>query len=290
MKRIPMVPFPMEKALVFSRRFRGIGGKLEKMIPSLRKDLYQSEMDVDPVDYMSLVFLTSLFYGGLTFSLVGFLGVILEGPVLISPVIGLVFFFISFYFMSFYPKLLARKRMKDLETNLLFALRHLLIEVRSGIPLFDAMLGITSGYGEISDEFKRVIKEINGGKKETQALNEAAERNPSLYFRRVVWQLVNALKGGGDIGDTLEAITNNFAKKQSIEIKDYGQQLNPFTMVYMIVSVILPSLGITFLIILSSFLGIEIPTIIFPAILIGLGLFQFFFMGFIKNRRPSISI
>lgn len=179
--------------------------------------------------------------------------------------------------------------MRKLEENLLFAMRHLLIEVRSGISLFEAMVGVSSGYGEVSSEFKKIVKEINAGKDQTEALNNAAKRNPSLYFRRGLWQLVNAIRGGADIGETLEAITDNFAKKESTEIKEYGQQLNPFTMIYMIVGVILPSLGITFLIILSSFLGINIPKLIFPAILIGLALFQFFFLGFIKTKRPSIS-
>ncbi|MFB6075839.1 MAG: type II secretion system F family protein [Candidatus Aenigmatarchaeota archaeon] len=290
MKRIPMVPFPMDKALSMSKRFRGVGSKLQKMIPSLKKDLYQSELDIGPVEYMSLVFLTAVFYGVLTGSLIAVVTLFTEGPLFLSPIIGLIFFVFGLYFTSFYPKLLARKRIKKLEMNLLFALRHMLIEVRSGVPLFQAMTGVTDGYGEISTEFKKIIREINGGKDQTEALDEAADRNPSLYFRRAIWQLVNAVKGGGDIGNTLEAITDNFAKKQSTEIKNYGEKLNPFTMIYMIVSVIIPSLGITFLIILSSFLGIGIPDILFPAILLGLGLFQFFFMGFIKNKRPAISM
>ena len=131
---------------------------------------------------------------------------------------------------------------------------------------------------------------MTGGLDEITALNKISERNPSLYFRRALWQIVNALKAGSDIGDTLETITDDFSQKQITEIKNYGQQLNPWTMMYMIVAVIIPSLGLTFLIILSSFSGISIPKMIFPLIFIGLLLFQVFFIGFVKNKRPSVVI
>jgi flagellar protein FlaJ len=150
-------------------------------------------------------------------------------------------------------------------------------------------VGVSTGYEKLSDEFMKIVKNINAGKSQIEALNEASERNPSLYFRRALWQIVNAIKAGSDIGNTLEVITNDLSDKQINEIKSYGQELNPWTMMYMIVAVIAPSLGVTFLIILSSFSGISIPELIFPAILLGLFLFQIFFIGFIKSKRPSIA-
>jgi flagellar protein FlaJ len=204
--------------------------------------------------------------------------------------VGLIFFFISFYFIIFYPKLTLKKRVRTLEKNLLFALRHMLIEIKSGVPLFDSLVGISVGYEELSDEFQKIVRNINAGKSQIESLNEASERNPSLYFRRALWQIVNAIKAGSDIGNTLEVITNDLSDKQINEIKSYGQELNPWTMMYMIVAVIAPSLGVTFLIILSSFSGITIPNMIFPMILLGLFLFQIFFIGFVKSKRPSVTV
>lgn len=287
---IPLVPFPLKKALKISKKFRPLAKHFLKFSPGLKRDLFQSKMGMDEREYMSLVVFTSFFYSILLGVLVSFIEFYIKNTLLIGPLMFIAFFFIPFYFLIFIPKIKAKKRVRKLEKDLLFGLRHILIEVRSGIPLYNAIVGATSGYGELSEEFKRVVREVEGGGKEIDALNEAAKRTPSLYFRRALWQLVNAIKAGSDLGDTLEAITNDFAKKQSNEIQTYGQQLNPWAMLYMIVAVIIPSLGITFLIILSSFSGLGLPDFLFPAILLGLGLFQFFFMNFIKTKRPAISV
>ena len=176
--------------------------------------------------------------------------------------------------------------MRILEADLLNSLQHMLVEIKSGVPLFNSMVSISDDYGEVSEEFRKVVKEINAGKSEIKALEEASRRNPSLYFRRTLWQLTNSIKAGSDIGDTLEAIVHNLTQEQIIEIRKYGQELSPYTLIYMLIAVIMPTLGITFLIILSSFAGIEIPKLTFPVIIIGLAIFQYFFMGIIKTKRP----
>lgn len=291
MKRIPLVPVPLEKALQISKKFRWISQPLARIFPGLKRDLYQSEIDIKPIDYVGIAVFSSLFYSILMGGLVTLIGLIVRNA--FDPLgifIGMIFLFISFYFIILYPKVIIRRRTKQLEKNLLFALRHILIEVKSGIPLFDSLVGVSTGYGELSKEFMKIVKEINAGKSQIEALNMASERNPSLYFRRALWQIVNAIKAGSDIADTLEVITDNLAEEQLNQIKSYGQELNPWTMLYMIIGVIAPSLGVTFLIILSSFSGIVIPKAIFPIILIGLVMFQIFFIGFIKSKRPSIAV
>ncbi len=291
MKRIPLVPVPLEKALQISKKFRWVSQPLARIFPGLKRDLYQSEIDIKPIDYVGIAVFSSLFYSVLMGGLVTLISLIVRNA--FDPLgifIGMIFLFISFYFIILYPKVIIRRRTKQLEKNLLFALRHILIEVKSGIPLFDSLVGVSTGYGELSKEFMKIVKEINAGKSQIEALNMASERNPSLYFRRALWQIVNAIKAGSDIADTLEVITDNLAEEQLNQIKSYGQELNPWTMLYMIIGVIAPSLGITFLIILSSFSGIVVPKTIFPIILIGLVMFQIFFIGFIKSKRPSIAV
>jgi pilus assembly protein TadC len=287
--QIPLVPLPLKKATTIAKRFMPAGEKLVKFFPSLRKDLYQAKIKIDPIEYVSLAFAIALFYFFLVSGLIGLIAFAGTGTIpLIAPAAGALLSFSSFLYLIFWPKLVATRRMRTLETNLLFALRHLLIEIRAGIPLFNSMVSISTGYGEVSEEFKRVVREINAGSSQTEALDAAAKRNPSMYFRRALWQLVNALRGGADIADTLQAITDDFAKRQAIEVRKYGQELNPWTVLYMMIAVVLPSLGITFLIVLTSFTGIPMPKEMFPFIVLGLGLFQFFFLGFVRSRRPAI--
>jgi hypothetical protein len=59
---------------------------------------------------------------------------------------------------------------------------------------------------------------------------------------------------------------------------------------YLMLTVILPTLGISFLIILSSFSGIQIPEAFFFLIWGVVVLFQIMFIGMIKSSRPSVEV
>jgi hypothetical protein len=59
------------------------------------------------------------------------------------------------------------------------------------------------------------------------------------------------------------------------------------TLMYMIFAVISPTLGITFLLVLSSFVGIGLNLqLVLIGILLFLLMFQFMIIGLIKSKRP----
>lgn len=286
-----MVPLPPEKAQAASKPFLGISNLISKSMPGMKLNLYQAELPFEPREFIAIALFSSVFYFILMFGLTFLIGLIVRITALTLPLlIGTVFFFFTFTYVMNYPKLVARKRTNALEKDLLNALQHMLIEVKSGVPLFDAMAAVSEGYGEVSDEFREVVRKINSGVSETQALDDASRKNPSLFFRRSIWQIVNALRAGSDIANALEAIVNGLVNEQIIAVRKYSQQLNPYTMLYMLIAVIVPTLGITFLVILTSFTAVPIPKTIFPLILIMMGLFQFFYMGIIKTKRPILQV
>ncbi len=285
---IPFVPFPIKKAAKEATdHFSKFGDMVCKSFPSLKLSLYQAKIELRPREYASLIVLTSVFYFVLMTPLIFWIGLIAGKIDFFLPLlVGTVFSTFIFFYLIQYPNLVSNRRMRILESDLLNALQHMLIEIKSGVPLFNSMISVSTDYGEISEEFKKAVREINAGKSEIAALEEASRRNPSLYFRRTLWQLTNSIKAGSDIGDALEAIVHNLTQEQVIAIRKYGQELSPYTLIYMLIAIIMPTLGITFLIILSSFAGLEIPKLIFPVIIIGLSVFQYFFMGVIKTKRP----
>ncbi len=288
--RIPFVPFKLEKALALSRSFLFFGEIMAKAKPSLKMSMYQAGIPLMPREFVALAMFTSLFYFAVFFSMTFLVGLVFKTLDFLFPLsIGLIFSVFVYVYIMNYPKMVAAKRVRLLEKDLLGALQHMLIEVKSGVPLFNAIAGVSEGYGKISDEFRIMAKEINAGTNESEALDEASRRNPSAHLRRALWQISNALRSGSDIANTLQSIVENLGKEQIIAVRKYGQELNPFTMMYMLIAVILPSLGITFLIIFSSFSGIVMPKFIFPVILLSLALFQFFYMGIIKTKRPVMS-
>lgn len=201
-----------------------------------------------------------------------------------------VLFMFSFYSSLYLPKVKGLKHAKEIERELPYALRHLLIEVKSGIPLYNGLVAISEKYGAASREVRDMVEEINAGKSEIEAIEESIFKSPSYNFRRAFWQILNSLKTGTDIETSLEATVDDIIKQQLISIKKYGQELNPMTLMYMMVAIIIPSLGITFLIVLSMFAGGSIGPEILVAVIVGLAVFQAFFVNVIKDKRPNVKV
>lgn len=291
-KRIPVLPMPLGTSMRIAKRFINIGDALSNFFPALDFDLEQSGFDYEPREWVALAFFAASFYFMVMFGTMSLITIVANIEILravgLSFAVGFSIATMAFFYICFYPKLQINKKIKNLESNLPYALHHLLIEIRSGVPLFNALNSIAqSNYGVLSLEIQKAVNEINTGKSEINALEKLARLNPSLYFRRVMWQVVNALKSGADIGATLEQIVESLSSDQIIAIKRYGAQLNPLALMYMIFAVIFPTLGITFILVIASFLGLGISVdLILVGILMFLFFFQFMMIGLIKTRRP----
>ena len=292
MKRIPFIPLKLESMKKVARHYIGLGEALSRLFPSMEFNLKRAELDFEPREWMSITISGSIFYFVIITSLLLFIAVMAEIQsglgIMLCMGSGLAMGGSSFMYLIFYPRLLARKRIRELEMNLSYALHHLLIHVRSGVPLFNAMISISRGnYGVLSKEFERLVREIDTGKSEIEALEMLARNNPSLYLRRITWQMVNAMKSGADIGRILKEIVENMAEEQRIAIKKYGSELNPLALFYMLLVVIFPTLGIIFLLVLFSFVGgmIEMELLL-VAILMLLVVVQVMFIGIVKTKRP----
>lgn len=171
---IPFIPFPLKRALKASRFFMGAGNLISKSLPALKLNLFQSEIDIEPRDYCSLAVFTSVFYFVFMTGVITMIALVTNAfTYLLGLLIGTVFSGFVFVYLVNYPKLIANRRMKTLEKDLLNALHHILVEIKSGVPLFNTLVGVGEGYGEISEEFKEIVKEINGGTSELQALDNA---------------------------------------------------------------------------------------------------------------------
>ncbi|MBI5871505.1 type II secretion system F family protein [archaeon] len=275
MKNVPLVPIKLKRAIAISKKLglMAVSSRLTTFLPNLKANLIQGEIDVIDREYLAVALFAALFY------------------LVLVNVFFLVLSSIAVLPSNFYPRLLIIRRIRDLDRNLLFGLRHLLIQVRSGVTLFDSMVSVSnSNYGELSDEFKRTVKKISTGIAEVDALEELALKNPSLFFRRAIWQIANSLRSGADVAKTLESIVNNLASEQNVMMRKYGSQLNPLAFIYMMFGIILPSLGITFMIALSSFMGIIVKQSYFWFLIGFLILFHFNFIGIVKSRRPSVEV
>lgn len=296
LRRIPFVLFSLNRVLHYSRNLGllGIGNRISKLFPFLSLYLYQSEANLDANEYVTIALFSAITWFIIPFSFGMFLSFVATLPSNFPLIITSVSFSVSalsFFYIIFYPRVHVTRRTRELEKNLLFALRHLMIQAKSGIPLFDSMASVArANYGLVSKEFNEVVRRISTGVRDVDALEDLALKNPSLYFRRALWQVSNAIRVGADVGNTLEIIISNLSNEQRILVRKYGSQLNPLAFLYMMFGVIMPSLGIALLIILSSFTGLPIKRYFFWVILGFLIVFKFNFLGIVKSRRPSVEV
>jgi len=140
----------------------------------------------------------------------------------------------------------------------------------------------------VSSDFGNVVKEIEAGSSEREALRDLALKTESEYLKRAVWQMVNALESGTSIGTALPSIVDSLENYLYREIKNYSANLNFLMLIYMMSAAVIPSLGITFLVLLSAFsdFGITLETV---GMLVGISVvMQVILIGYMSSTRPEI--
>ena len=287
--------FESEKLINTSKPFIGIAQKLERIVPNLEWDLERAGIHVEPLTYISITV-----YMAISVGLASFAGILLPAylvkkldlglPMALGAAIGLSVFML--FYMLVMPKVKIRKRGALIERNLTYALKDLEIQTGAGIPVFDAIVHVANGgYGECSNEFGQVIKKVESGASVIRALDEVGMHTASPFLRRIIWQIVNSMYAGSDVSIALKAIGNDLTRDKETRIKAYGQEMNLWSLMYMLMVIVLPSQGITLLIILSTLVdifGAVDKNLIFGFIVVFMFFFQFMLVGLIKNKRPIV--
>jgi len=257
--------------------------------PTLRKQMLLADVKASPEAFMDKVLMLTV----VAAVVLAVLAAAIFNYASVDKIFAVPLFFVFlvggfFYFMA-YPTVMVIRRKKMIDYELVFAIRHLLIGLRAGMPLFDAMVGVSRGYGEVSKEFNKIVEKVTLGTPMSQAMREVAQSNPSSSFQRVMTQLANTIGSGADVADSLEVVLNQIFKEQVLELKAYGQKLNPLIMFYMIFGIIFPSLGLAFAIIVFSFIGsgrFEINAPVLLLFLVMVGVIQFMFLSMAETSRP----
>jgi flagellar protein FlaJ len=286
--------FPINLGLKLSRPLTGICQKLRKYFPGLAKELESAKLELSDYTYLSLVIINLLFYFilfvGLLFTL---LYVVQAKPFLYSirqSVLNTALIVVLVgYGLFTYPKVLAGKKAEEIDKNLVFALRDLLMQVSSGVPLYNGLVNISkAGYGQISQEIELVAKSINTGTPVDKALQIMAIHTKSPYLKRVTWQLINTIKAGSSLKNALRIVVADLTLEQKSKIRDYAHELNLWSLIYMLFAVAVPTIGIVMMVILSSFMGMGLGQSMFIAFIIICLVVQYVIISLIKSRRPVV--
>jgi len=262
--------------------------RISKAFPGLKLKLKQAGMVEKPEDFVKKTFVSAFYMTTgivvLLFFLLAKLDVFKGILFFAVPII----FIIMFFYMIKLPDLRISKREKEVSKEIVFAGRFIIIELESGVPLYNAMINVSKNFNVVGKYFKEVTDKVDLGTSMEDALNEAVEFIPSNDLRKILWQIINSIRTGSNIAKSLYSVMEQITKDQLNEVNKYGKKLNPLAMFYMIIAVILPSLGVTMLIIMSSFIKFQLSLTILLALAGFLGFVQFMFISMVKFSRPAI--
>lgn len=291
--KIPFTFSNIEKLKKNSRPFTRFFRKKDNTKSKLLTYLENSSIEISKEEYLGICirsalytfFIASLFLITLIIllKLTNFIVMAILASILIS-----IFIFIT---QVNYPRAYDARKERDIEKNLIPVLQDMLVQLNSGIPTFNILVNISEAdYGPLSSEFKKAVRQINAGIPQIEVLEKLSERNNSPFLRRTLWQISNGMRAGSDISIIIKESIKSLNEEQLIQIQNYGNKLNPLIMFYMLISVIIPALSITFLTIISSLVNLpgSITRLMFIGLFTGAVIIQTIFLGIIRSIRPSL--
>lgn len=198
--------------------------KYGEQFEDLKDDLQKADIDVLYRTYVSKMFLYSSFMfilgiiAGISFIFSRNLSALEAVRYLFG--VPMAFSLVTFGFMYLYPSQKAKRRKKNINDNLPFALNHLGAIATSGIPpksMFE-LLDTFDEYEGISEESGEISRRVNVfGEDLTTALKQVADKSPSEDWAEVLYGIISTVETGGDLKSYLQ-------EKSDEALFDYNQE------------------------------------------------------------------
>lgn len=264
--------------------------KVVSFFPKLKTELRMANMAYTPVSYITKSLKIAALYSSAMLILFFFVLRKAKLPLFLIFPIFLVLFFLFFEFFIISIRAKIRKREREINKEVLFIGRYLLVKLYSGRPLLNALIETSTSRGIASKYIKEIVNDIGTGRTIEDALNNAMIYSPSDKLRKILFHVNNALQLGIDVTKPLESVLDEITKEEALEIKKYGKKLNTLVIFYMLAAVILPSLGVAMFIVLSSFISLAINLEGLLLFIFFILVLEFIFMTLFKSIRPMVSL
>lgn len=285
---------PYNIAALFFKRLTIFTDFFVRLNPQFSKDLEAMDHAYSPHEYVGMGMVAYSFLGALIGVLMYALMIREERELRIAILIGVGTWFAVTFLLTYFCTKIPSGRLKaaaiDIDRTLVYGLKEMVLQGDSGASLFESMVAIAEGnYGTLSKEFDRAVRKINTGIPTVKALEEMVKRSRSDYFRKTVWQLINTVKTGSELKSTIQPIIKELDDFQKSQIQNYARELNLWSLMYMMFSVAIPTIGSTMLVVLSVFANFGVTEgffIVFVCINLAV---QVALIFFVKSRRPNVS-
>ena len=268
----------------------GFVNKVVSFFPALKSELRIAHIPYTPTQYVSKYLKLALLYSVLLTALFFF---VLQkaklSPFLLAPIFIILFMLLFEYFLlSIRAKIRGRER--EINREVLFIGRYLLVKLYSGRPLLNALIETSESRGIAAKYIKEIVDDIGTGSTIEDALNNAMIYSPSDKLRKILFHINNALQLGINVTKPLESVLEEITREEELEIKKYGKKLNTLVIFYMLAAVILPSLGVALFIIISSFINFPIGLRSLLVFVFFVVVLQFIFITLFKSIRPMVNL
>ena len=160
----------------------------------------------------------------------------------------------------FHFKFLVRKRAREMDLNLLDALRHMLSELESGGSLQDAVCAVAKGgYGAVSELLRDAYVRMGEGESVETAFREVGERTPSPAFEEVSASIAYYAGSGGSIEKALERRIRELEVSQRTSVAIYTNEAMKLSTFVVVLTGVLPGL-LVFMLAEGGFVfGVRLP-------------------------------
>ncbi|MFQ6050547.1 MAG: type II secretion system F family protein [Candidatus Hydrothermarchaeota archaeon] len=263
---------------------RGASGSV-RFFTGLDDDLYRAHLFITPIKYVAMMIGFSLMAGAAVFAVSVFFLPLYSIPFsIIAAVLVLLI-------VRMYPKQVANRRAGEANRAIPFALRHLATQLQSGIGLFESLTSVANaGYGALSEEFGRVILDINRGVPVEEAFERLSQRIPTEGIQKTVRNMIRAMRTGGDLAETLTILADEVGFELRMKLRDYAQTLNTFGLLYMMLSVVAPVMLMATNMAVSTLAGAMVfSTSVLAILYLILIPFMLFYFGlFVKKMEPQV--
>jgi len=287
---LPIFVIPVLALLVAVLTPRLVRKYVAKMQRQMGDILLKSMFTIGPYEYFAFILGAAL--SAFVVSSFGFLilSVVFNFSTLTAFLLALAITIIAPLIAHHYIMFVVQKRMREVDVNLLDALRHLLSELSAGVPLASAIESIANAdYGMVSELFRESIVLIKGGEDVDEAFRITSERTASLQFQRFVATLSYATASGANIESALTAYINELGFTQKNEISLYANEAIRLSTFMVIVTGVIPGL-LVFMISQGSVISsIRIPVIyLLPIYLIAFPLVKYLLTVRLIKNSPGV--
>ena len=156
--------------------------------PDLKKKMKSAGIIGTPELYVEQAFRGAL-YLSIGVSVLMFFLVLKFSLNLLIPLALFIFLFMMLFFMNLKRadvKMLHRAR--EIDKDVLFAGRFLLVKINSGRPLINSIIDASNSYGVASKYFKEIVRDMELGTPMEEALENAYRTTPSKRFKKILFQ------------------------------------------------------------------------------------------------------